>query len=58
VSREQLLELDHSDLRDLLSKGYLDHIYAHLFSQENFQRLLNRRSFFAADPPANPKHYN
>ena len=53
-----MIELDHSDLRNLLSKGYLDHIYGHLFSQENFQRLLNRRSFFAADPPASPKQYN
>ncbi len=58
VNREQLIELDHADLRDLLAKGYLDHIYAHLFSQENFQRLLNRRSFFAADPPASAKQYN
>jgi len=58
VSREQLLELDHSDLRDLLSKGYLDHIYAHLFSQDNFERLLSRRSFFAAEPPASPQQYN
>jgi hypothetical protein len=58
VNREQLIELDHADLRNLLSKGYLDHIYGHLFSQENFQRLLNRRSFFAADPPASAKHYN
>jgi hypothetical protein len=58
VNREQLIELHHSDLRNLLSRGYLDHIYGHLFSQENFQRLLNRRSFFAADPPASPKLYN
>jgi hypothetical protein len=58
VNRQQLAELEHADLRDLLVRGYLDHIYAHLFSQENFQRLLNRRSFFAAEPPTDPKKYN
>jgi SapC len=58
VNPQALLELHHGDLRDLLSKGYLDQIYAHFFSQDNFQRLLNRRSFFAAEPPASPKQYN
>jgi hypothetical protein len=58
VNREALLELGHAELRDLVSKGWLDHIYAHLFSQDNFQRLLSRRSFFAADPPSSPKQYN
>ncbi|HTT40359.1 MAG TPA: SapC family protein [Burkholderiales bacterium] len=58
VNRQQLAELDLADLRSLLTRGYIDHIYAHLFSQENFQRLLNRRSFFAADPPTDPKQYN
>lgn len=58
VNRERLLELELKDLRDLLSRGYLDHIYGHLFSQENFQRLLGRRSFFATEPPTSPKQYN
>jgi len=58
VNREALLELGHGELHDLVSNCWLDHIYAHLFSQDNFHRLLSRRSFFAADPPTNPKHYN
>jgi hypothetical protein len=58
LNRDALLELGHAEMRDLVSKGWLDHIYAHLFSQDNFQRLLSRRSFFAADPPSSPKQYN
>ena len=58
VNREALVELAHSDMRDLFSKDHMDRIYAHLFSQDNFQRLLNRRSFFAAEPPSSPKQYN
>ena len=58
INRQQLSELPHSDLRDLVRKGYMDYLYAHLFSQENFHRLLARRSFFAADAPLDPKQYN
>jgi hypothetical protein len=58
INRQQLSELPHSDLRDLVGKGYMDYLYAHLFSQENFHRLLARRSFFAADAPLDPKQYN
>jgi len=58
INRQQLPELSYGDLRDLVGKGYLDYLYAHLFSQDNFHRLLGRRSFFAAEPPASPKQYN
>ena len=58
INRQQLPELSYGDMRELVGKGYLDYLYAHLFSQENFHRLLGRRSFFAAEPPASPKQYN
>ena len=58
INRDRLSDLGHADLRELLTKGFLDHIYAHLFSQENFQRLLGRRSFFATEQPSNPNQYN
>lgn len=58
VNRDRLPDVGASDFRDLLRLGYVDHIYAHLFSQDNFQRLLGRRSFFATEPPASPNQYN
>jgi len=58
INRQRLPELSYGDMRDLVGKGYLDYLYAHLFSQDNFHRLLGRRSFFAAEPPANAKQYN
>lgn len=58
INRPRLAELPSSDLRDLVSRGYMDYLYAHLFSQENFHRLLARRSFFAAEAPVDPRQYN
>ena len=58
INRPRLSELISGDLRDLVGKGYLDYLFAHLFSQENFHRLLARRSFFAAEQPVDKKQYN
>jgi hypothetical protein len=58
INRQQVPLLTHVDLRELVAKGYLDYLYAHLFSQDNFHRLLGRRSFFAAEAPQDPKQYN
>lgn len=43
VAEIKLAELDATVLKDLLQKGVLGRIYAHLMSLENFQRLLGRR---------------
>jgi hypothetical protein len=44
VSEAKLTELDGTALKDLLAKGVLGRIYAHLLSLDNFQRLLGRRA--------------
>lgn len=48
VSEQKLAELDADKLKDLMQKGYLGRIFAHLGSLENFQRLLDRRASLAA----------
>ena len=47
ADRAELAALEAQPLRDLIGKGDMDLVYAHLLSQENFLRLMNRRSFFA-----------
>ena len=44
VAEAKLAELDAAVLKDLVQKGVLGRIYAHLLSLENFQRLLGRRA--------------
>ena len=59
VAEAKLAELDASVLKDLVQKGVLGRIYAHLMSLENFQRLLGRRGDTAkpaaAEKPAGKK---
>ena len=43
VDVEKLNSLDPEVLMDLHKKGYLSFIFAHLFSLENWKRLLQRR---------------
>jgi hypothetical protein len=47
VDREQLAAVEPQALRALIGSGDMELVYAHLLSQENFLRLMNRRSFFA-----------
>ena len=47
VDRDKLAALDIQPLRELIGSGDMELVYAHLLSQENFLRLMNRRSFFA-----------
>jgi hypothetical protein len=47
VDRDKLAALGVQPLRELIGAGDMDLVYAHLLSQENFLRLMNRRSFFA-----------
>jgi hypothetical protein len=47
VDRNKLAALDVQPLRELIGSGDMELVYAHLLSQENFLRLMNRRSFFA-----------
>lgn len=58
VAREKLEALSGGELGRLMSAGAMDKIYAHLLSQENFRRLLNRRSFFSIRPPDSQKELN
>ena len=59
AAEAKLAELDASVLKDLVQKGVLGRIYAHLMSLENFQRLLGRRGDTAkpaaAEKPAGKK---
>jgi hypothetical protein len=44
VAEKKLENLDAAQLKNLMRKGYLARIYLHLFSLENFARLLNRKA--------------
>ncbi len=44
VAEARLVELDAAILKELVRKGVLGRIYAHLLSLENFHRLLGRRA--------------
>jgi len=48
VNEQKLAELEADKVRELMQRGYLARIYAHVASLENFQRLLDRRASFAA----------
>lgn len=43
VSEERLNRLSEKQVKQLMTKGWLSRIYAHLISLENFQRLLDLR---------------
>lgn len=43
VSEVKLNKLPEKQIKQLMTKGYLSRIYAHLISLENFQRLLDLR---------------
>ena len=47
VDRDKLAALEAQPLRQMIGAGDMDLVYAHMLSQENFLRLMNRRSFFA-----------
>ncbi len=56
IAEAKLAALDASVLKDLVQKGVLGRIYAHLLSHENFQRLLGRRAEFTKSAAAeNPR---
>jgi hypothetical protein len=44
VAEQKLAELSGDDLKMLMQKGVLSRVYAHILSQLNFQRLLDRRA--------------
>ena len=44
VSEQKLAELPADELKPLMQNGVLERVYAHLVSQLNFQRLLDRRA--------------
>jgi len=48
VAEEKLAELDGAALKELVQKGVLGRVYAHLMSLDNFRRLLDRRAAVAA----------
>lgn len=58
VAKSTLESLADEKLRQLLGAGAMEKIYAHLLSLDNFRRLLNRRSFFATQPPAEVRDLN
>lgn len=43
VSEEKLNKLSEKQIKQLMTKGYLSRIYAHMISLENFQRLMDLR---------------
>jgi hypothetical protein len=47
VDRDKLAALDVQALRDLIAKGQMESVYAHMLSQDNFLRLISRRGTFA-----------
>lgn len=48
VNEQKLAELDADKLHELMKRGYLGRLFAHLGSLANFQRLLDRRASLAA----------
>lgn len=50
VAEQKLGELSADDLKMLMHKGVLARVYAHILSQLNFQRLLDRRAAKLATP--------
>ena len=61
VSEEKLAGLTPETLKELMQKGILARVYAHLISLGNFGRLLDRRTAQAKPAPAptrDPKKLN
>jgi len=52
VAEQKLGELPGDELKTLMTKGILARVYAHILSQLNFQRLLDRRAAKLAAPAA------
>ncbi len=52
VERPRLAALDSKQLGELITRGEMDCIYAHLLSQDNFLRLVARRGLFSQTPRA------
>jgi hypothetical protein len=50
VAEQKLAELSADDLKKLVQNGVLPRVYAHILSQLNFQRLLDRRAAKLATP--------
>lgn len=48
VNEQKLADLDAAKLQELMKRGYLGRLFAHLGSLDNFQRLLDRRASLAA----------
>lgn len=44
IAEQKLAEVSSKDLKKLMQKGVLARVYAHILSQLNFQRLLDRRA--------------
>ena len=47
VERPRLAALDSAPLRELITHGDMDCVYAHLLAQDNFLRLVARRGLFS-----------
>jgi hypothetical protein len=54
VAEEKLSQLPGERLQALARNGVLARVYAHLVSQLNFQRLLDRRALRPAASPGTP----
>jgi len=52
VAEQKLAELPAGELKNLMDKGILARLYAHILSQLNFQRLLDRRAAKLSAPTA------
>jgi hypothetical protein len=50
VAEQKLAELPAEELKKLVQNGVLPRVYAHILSQLNFQRLLDRRAAKLATP--------
>lgn len=53
VNTEKLNELSPEVIQDLHKSGYLSFIYAHLYSMENWGKLIERRGIMELDSEAN-----
>ena len=50
TAEQKLAELKGDELKNLMDKGILARVYAHILSQLNFQRLLDRRAAKLSTP--------
>ena len=56
IDARKLRELDPGVLQELFKNGSLSMIYAHLFSLENWQRLIERRALLTNPSPPPAQH--